>query len=129
MSTREELLARQAEREAKHQEWLEALEVEALTLKEKYIEAGKKPGVDFAVVSSLIGNFVVRNPDAIVAKRFLAAKDPNIEEVMHFVAPSTLFPDSTVARPLLQEHGGVAWKLAEALLKLYSAEANVTAGK
>lgn len=124
-----DLRARKAERDDLRKSQLEALEAEALELEEKYEEAGKRCHVDFEVVTTLVGNFVVRNPDFIVAKKFSDTKEKGVEEVIHFVSPCMLYPDTMAAREMFKEHGGIAWKLALALLKMYEADASDRSGK
>ncbi len=118
-----------AKREAKRATELEALELEALNLEEKYETSGQKLGVDFAIHTSLVGNFVVRKPEFLVGKKFSDCKDKSTEDVVQFVSPCILFPETMTARGLLQEHGGLAWELAAHLLKLFGANANAVAGK
>ncbi len=109
----------------------EALEFEAFTLRKKYHDSGKKIGVDFAIVTTLVGNFVVRNPEFLVAKKFaaVAAADTSVEDVIHFVSPCVLFPENATHRQIFQDHAGVAWRLAGACMKLHAAEADQRKGK
>ena len=87
MSKLEELRARKAEREAAAANAAELVEVEALEQDEKLAASGQTNGVDYAVVTSLVGAFVVRKPDFLVAKKFNAAKDASIEDAIQFVVP------------------------------------------
>ncbi len=123
------LLARKELRDAEAAAAIEALQLEALELEEKYHDSGKKLGIDFAVVTTLVGNFVVRNPDFIVAKKFADADTKSVEEVIQFVAPCTLFPEAMTARVAYQEHAGIAWQCAAALMKLYQADVGQKQGK
>lgn len=125
----ERLRELKAKREEARKAESEALEVEALQLEEKFEASGKKLGVDFLVVTTLIGNFVVSNPDFIVAKKFADAKEKSVVEVIQFVAPCVIAPDQMIARSAFQEHGGIAWKLATACMKLHEADATDRLGK
>lgn len=107
----------------------EKLEVEALELEEKYETSGLKFGVDFNVETTAIGNFVVRKPEFLVAKKFADAATKSVEEVTQFVAPCVIFPEQMEARMAFQEHGGIAWKLAAVLMKLYEADVGAVRGK
>lgn len=124
-----DLRARKALRDDTRKAEAERLEAEALELEEKYEDSGKRCGIDFAVVTTAVGNFVVRKPDFIVAKKFSDAKEKGVEEIIQFVSPCMLFPDTLAARAVFQEHGGIAWKLALALLKMYEADASDRMGK
>jgi hypothetical protein len=126
---KEALLARKAMRDAAAADAVEALQLEALELEEKYHDSGKKLGVDFAIITTLVGNFVVRNPDFIVAKKFADAETKSVEEVVQFVSPCTLFPETMTARAVFQEHAGIAWQCAAALMKLYQADIGQKQGK
>lgn len=123
------LRSAKAVREATRKKEVEALESAALELEEKYEAAGKQLGIDFAVVTTLIGNFVVMNPEFIVAKQFADSKDKTITEVIKFVDPCVLYPDRTTARTAFEAHAGVAWKLATACMKLHEADASDHLGK
>ncbi len=125
----EALRRRKEERELAREKDLESLEVEALELEEKYEGEGKRRGVDYDVATFLIGNFVVRNPDFLLAKRFSDAESTSVEDVISFVVPHILFPAPEKARPVFQEHAGVAWRLAAVMMKLYEADAKVKRGK
>ena len=127
--TLEELRARKADREAAAALAREALEIEALELEEKYVDAGKKLGVDFAVFTTLVGNFAVRNPDFLVAKRFADAESKSVEDVIQFVAPCVMFPEQMAARLVFQEHAGVAWALAKPIMQLHEADAGTRSKK
>ncbi len=125
----EELRRRAAEREAAREAELDVLEEEYNELTEKYIAAGKRSGVDFAVITTLVGNFVVRNPDYLVAKKFADADTKSVEDVIQFVAPCVLYPEQMIARGIFTEHAGVAWALAPELLALHAAGASKKRGK
>jgi hypothetical protein len=131
MGKLDELRARKAERVAKESERLEALELEALELEEKQIEQGLKEGVDFAVVTFAVGNFVVKKPDFIVAKQFVASADEvDVESAIKLVAPCVVFPEQMIARQVFEAHGGVALALAnEVIRRLYGAEVIARSGK
>ncbi len=123
------LRVRKAEREAVAAKALEDLEVEALEIEEKYELAGQRIDIDFAIVTTLVGNFAVRKPEFLTAKKFADAEKKSVEEVVNFVDPCVLFPERMAARVVFQEHAGVAWKLAAALMKLYEADAGQKRGK
>ncbi len=125
----EALRRRKQEREEARAAELEALECAALELEEKYESDGKKRGVDFEIVTTLIGNFAVRNPDFLLAKKFSDVADASVEDVVQFVVPHVMFPAGEIVRPMFQEHGGVAWRLALALMKMYQAEEGTKRGK
>ena len=129
MATLEELRARRAERDQKRQEERDALEAEALELEEKYETSGQRLHIDFDVVTTLVGNFVVRKPDFLVAKKFADAETKTVEDVIQFVAPCVLFPEQMIARGMFTEHGGIAYRLSLSLLKLYEADAGKQQGK
>ncbi len=116
------LRAKKAEREADRALEAQALEDEALVLEDKYETDGKKSGVDFAVVTTSVGNFVVSNPEFVVAKTFSNVDKKTIEDVTALVDPCVLFPAKEVARALLNSHSGAWWKLAGAALKLSQAD-------
>lgn len=124
-----ELLRRKAERAEKAEAELQALKMEALELEEKYETSGQRLGIDFAVLTTLVGNFVVRKPEFTVAKKFSDVETKGAEEVIQFVDPCVLFPPRESARAVFQEHAGVAWRLAACLMKLYEADAGIKAGK
>ncbi len=100
-----------------------------MELEEKYATAGQTKGVDFTIRTTLIGNFVVRKPDFVIAKKFGSVKDPGAEEVIQFVDPCTLFPPKEVARAMFQEHAGVAWRLCADIMKLHEADVGAVRGK
>lgn len=128
-ATLAELRARKAEREEADQRELDAIEAEALLLEEKYVAQGQKEGVDFSVVPTRKGNFVVRKPDFVVAKRFNDSKEKGAEEVIHFVMPCLIEPAAEKASQIFRDHGGVAYRLALACLKLYEADVGDRLGK
>lgn len=115
---------RKAAREAVAAKKLDDLELEALTLEETYEAKGKELGVDFAVVSTGVGNFVIGNPEFMVAKTFadIPADKKSVEDVIKFVDPCVLYPEKMAARAVFQEHAGVAWKCCTAALKLHEAD-------
>ena len=117
----EDKRARKAAREEARKAELDKLEEEALDLEEAWEAKGKKTGVDFEVVTTAVGNFLVTKPDMVTAKRFQDKEDQTTEDVFQFVSPCVAFPDQMVARATFQEHGGLTWVLAAKLMKLYQA--------
>lgn len=129
MASLEELRARKQEREKAREAELEKLEAEALELEEKELEKGLKQGIDFDVVTTLAGNFVVKKPEFLLAKQFAATEKPGAEEVMNFALPHVTFPERSAARGVVLENAGIAYKLTVALMRLYEADASKKAGK
>lgn len=129
MATLAELREGKAKREAARQLELDALEVEKLGLEEKYEAEGKRLGVDFEVVTTMVGNFVVNKPDFIAAKQFAAKDKPSVEDVTAFVLPSVVFPDRATMGAVFLEHGGIAYRLSVSLMHMYEAKAEDRAGK
>ena len=125
----EALRARKAARDAARDAEAESLETQALELEDKYETAGKRVGKDFAVVITSAGVFVVRAPEFVVGKRFSDVEKKTTEDVMQFASACVLHPEQGIARAVMQEHGGVAWKLAGACLQLYEASADARRGK
>ncbi len=120
---------RKAKRDEVAAKALDALELEALELEEKYTEAGQVLGIDFAIHTTMVGNFAVRKPDFLVAKKFADAEKKSVEEVVQFVAPCVMFPEQMTARAVFLEHAGIAWALAKPIMQLYEADAGKKAGK
>lgn len=129
MSKLEELRARKATREAARQAELEVFETQALELEEKWEERGGKAGVTFAVVTTAVGNFVVQKPEFLVGKKFSDAEKRTVEDVIAFVDPCVVHPEKLEARAAFQEHGGIAWTLANECMKLYQADVGAKRGK
>lgn len=125
----EGLRKRKEERAKKAADELAKFEIEALELEEKHENQGLKFGVDFNVETTAIGNFVVKKPEFLVAKKFADAASKSVEEVVQFVAPCILFPEQMEARIAFQDHGGIAWRLAAVLMKLYEADVGTVRGK
>jgi len=128
-SSLEELRARKVARDEARAKAAEALEVEALTLEEKYESELGPRGVVFDVLTTDVGNFVIKRPEFIVAKRFMAADKRGDEEVAAFVGPCIVFPAPEVFRATVLLHGGIAWRLANVALELYEARRAKDAGK
>ncbi len=64
-----------------------------------------------------------------MAKKFADVDAKSVEDVIQFVAPCVLHPEPMVARPVFQEHAGVAWRLAAECMKLHAAEGDRRKGK
>lgn len=126
-----EAARRRAEaRDAEALKAAEALELERLLLVEKFLAEGKEEHVEFEVVTTRIGNFVVVRPDFIVAKRFTDHKgDKGVEDVIKFVLPSIVVPNRGELGTTFQDHAGIAFTLSLALLKMFEAQADERAGK
>ncbi len=127
--TLDELRAAKEKRDAARATMLEGLELEALQLEEKYESEGKRLGVDFLIETTLVGNFVVSKPEFIVAKKFADAETKSVEDVIQFVSPCVIFPETTAARKAFLDHAGIAWRLTVLLMKLYEANAGKVRGK
>ena len=80
-------------------------------------------GVDFEIVNTAKGLFVLRKPEWTVAKKYnsIPVDKQTDEDVWNYVIPHIVEPDSNVARAVMQEHGGVAYRCAGALHSLYGA--------
>jgi hypothetical protein len=115
----QEARKRAEEREAKAKEEAEAHELKVLELEEKCIQDYGKRGIDWEMIDTDAGVFVVTKPDFVVAKRFNAAAVKDEETVIQFVRPCVKSPDSSTMGRLFQEHGGLAWRCALACLALY----------
>jgi hypothetical protein len=124
-----ELLQRRAAREDAAAKAREARALEALELEDKFASEGKEPGVDFEVVTTTVGNFVVGNPDFIVAKQYLDKKTQTIEDTVRFVTPCILHPNRAEMGTVFQAHGGVAWHLAAACLRMHHGSEREQGGK
>ncbi len=125
----EELRANKIKRELARDKEFEAFEFEALQLEEKYETAGQRLGIDFSIVTTAIGNFAVRKPDFVIAKKFADNDKKGTEDIVNFVDPCVLFPERMQARAMFQEHAGIAWKLSGVVLKLYEADTGKRQGK
>jgi hypothetical protein len=111
------------ERDAKLKEDAEKrLEHEA-DLDMKYSAKLGVRGIDFEIVNTAKGVFVLRKPDWTVAKKYnsIPADKQTDEDVWNYVVPHIVEPDVNVARAVMQEHGGVAYRCAGALHSLYGA--------
>src|ERR1700690_3428208 len=93
------------------------MEVDARLEKEgeldmKYSAKLGKRGVDFEKINTVKGVFVLRKPDWTVAKKYnsIPAAKQTDEDVWYYVIPHIVEPDSNVARAVMQEHGGVAYR-------------------
>ena len=119
-------------RDKARKEEMDLLVLEAEELEEKLESEGKKRGVDYDVLVTLVGVFAVRNPDFVVAKKFsdTPTEKKTVEDVVTFVAPCVCYPEEAMAaRAVFQSHAGVAWKLATLALKLHEADASERLGK
>lgn len=126
----EELRAKKSQREAASKVAIEAREIEELELEEKLIDKmNGKRGVAFEIVNTDIGVFAVRPPDYIVAKQFNALDKKGDEDVAKFVRPCVIHPSADGFVLTLEKNGGIAWRLANAALALYGAEAEKRVGK
>lgn len=78
-------------------------------------------GVDFEIVNTIKGIFVLRKPDWTVAKKYnsIPADKQTDEDVSAYVHPHILEPASNVARAIMQEHGGITYRCAGALHSMY----------
>jgi hypothetical protein len=118
-----ELRLAKDKREADLEAGDEARELAELELEEKYIAKLGVRGVDFDILSTAKGLFVLRKPDFTVAKKYnsIPSAKSTDEDVWNFVTPHIVEPESTTARALMQEHGGIAHRAAIALLNMYGA--------
>lgn len=124
-----ELLARRAKREEEARAAKEARELEALELEDKFAIEGRTLGLDFLVVSTSVGNFVVMNPDFVVGKQFSDKTARSIEDASRFVTSCIAFPDRAAVGALFQAHGGLVWTLSAAALRLFHAQEEEEQGK
>jgi hypothetical protein len=112
---------------AKREEALKAAELkrerEELELDEKYSSKLGLRGVDFEIINTAKGLFVVRKPDFTVAKKYnsIPLNKQTEEDVWNYVIPHLLEPQSDLARAIMQEHGGIVHRCAIALHNLYGA--------
>lgn len=120
---------RAAKREADRQARLDALELERLELEESGEADGKQIGVDFDVVTTMVGNFVVKKPDFLTAKKFADKDKKSVEDVVAFVLPCITFPDRAALGTTFQEHGGISHRLAISLMRMYEASAVSRSGE
>lgn len=118
-----ELREAKAKREAAYKEAEELRELQELELEEKYSAKLGVRGVDFEILNTAKGLFVVRKPDFTVAKKYnsIPAAKQTDEDVWAFVTPHILEPHQDIARAVMQEHGGLAHRCAIALHNLYGA--------
>lgn len=118
-----ELREAKAKREALYKEQEEIRELQELELEEKYSMKLGVRGVDFEILNTPKGLFVVRKPDFTVAKKYnsIPAAKQTDEDVWAFVTPHIVEPQQDVARAVMQEHGGLAYRCAVALHNLYGA--------
>lgn len=121
--TLEELKAAKAARDAQYAAADEALELQELQLDDEFSEKLGRRGVDFEIVSTAKGLFVVKKPDFLTAKRFNAAENKSEEDVIQFVLPCVAHPERQVFQAVVVEHGGIAYRCAMAMLKMYEARA------
>lgn len=123
MATLEELRAKKAAREAAEAEKEELRELEELQLEDDFSTKLGKRGVDFEIVNTVKGCFVLKKPDFVTAKRFTSVENRTDEDVIGFVSPCVVHPDTTAFRSVIVEHGGIAYRCASALLTMYEARA------
>lgn len=124
-----ELQSRKAARETARKAAQEALVKQELELDEKYSEKLGARGVDFEIVTTAIGNFVIHKPEFVVAKRFNSVEKQSDEDVVQFACACVAFPDVGTCRTMFMTHGGVAWRCSNAAMKLYAAEGEGRVGK
>lgn len=133
--TPEEKIARLQNEKAKREEAEEAAararDVEALELESKFSEIAGKRGVDFEMIRTRLGTFVVKRADFLAQKRFdmKSAKDVSIEDVIQLVRPCLLHPTPEAALAIFQTHGGIAWACCKALRALYAVDEEERSGK
>lgn len=115
------LLANRAKREAAIKAAAEKRDLDELRLEEKYSEKLGARGIDFEIINTAKGLFVVRKPDYLTAKRFNAIPVDKMsdEDVWAYVTPSIVEPASDIARATMQEHGGIAHRCAAAMHSMY----------
>lgn len=125
----ERLRAWRAQQEAIAVDHDNDLEIAELELAQKYTEMGQKRGVDFDVCVCDKGAIVVKRPDYVVAKKYMATDDKTIEDTVHFVRACVGEESKKLFEDLIQSHSGVAWACAVAALKMNAATRVVTRGK
>jgi hypothetical protein len=126
----EELRGRKAAREAARQAEIDDLERQELELEEANLSLGKR-GIDFEIVASEVGLVVLKKPDFQTASTFNAIPvDRRSEtEILRFVQPSVVTPDSAAFRALVTDHGGILWRCASALITMYEVRVEERRGK
>jgi hypothetical protein len=124
-----ELEAWERDQEKAEEEAAAKLRAEARRLAKAQVDKGGRRGVDFEVVTTLLGNFVIKKPDFLTAKRFIDKEGAVVEDVVAFVMPSIVFPDRAGIGGLFQTHAGIAHKLTAPLLRMFAAEKDTKAGK
>lgn len=107
----------------------EAQELECFQLEEKFETQGLVRGVDFEILMTEVGNFVVRKPEQIVAKQFLEKDGNSVEDAMRFVEPSILHPERDAFRAVCIAHGGIVHRTTRVALALYEAKKVALEGK
>lgn len=123
----EVLRERKAAREKARKEEEDAREILELEAEELHEEKTGRRGVDFQIVNTEVGLFVLRKPEFTVAKKFFAAKDRTVEDVVQFVMPCLLSPRE-VFTAAMADHGGIVDRCAMALFDMYEAK-NAERGK
>lgn len=126
-AAREKAEARRAQARKKAEE----KELEALNVAEELAGKYGEQGVKFDVVCTDVGVFAVKCPEFTTAKVFnsIPADKRGDEEVFQFVSKCVVYPDQTSYRAVAQEHGGLNWRLAGAMLAMYEGSAQSRMGK
>lgn len=125
----------EAEKAKRDEEKLDApaklRKIEEHELEAKYTEELGPRGVDFEIVRTTRGCFVVTPGDFLAHKRFnaKAKKDVSEEDVIALVLPALQHPTRDVAALAFRERAGIAWKCAAAMRSLYEAEEVDRGGK
>lgn len=118
------------ERDAKRRLAAKKRQIEAEKLTLKYEESLGRPGVDFDVITTDVGNFVIKKAEFVVAKRFIATEKKTEEDAIQFVLPSLVYPTNEEFNLLVsRDHAGIAWRCANALIAMYEGRAEELAGK
>ncbi len=120
---------RAEERRKGNQAKAEERELEALNLAEELAPKFGEQGVKFEVVCTDVGVFAVKCPDFTTAKKFNSLDKKTDEDVVAFVDPCVISPARAQYRAVSQEHGGVSWRLANAMLAMYEGSAQHRLGK
>lgn len=128
MTTIEEVRAARAAQEEAEKAEAEAREILDYELEQKFSSLGKR-GVDFEVLVTDVGGFVVAKPEYIVMKVFRAAATTTEEDVAKLVMPSLKFPEQMAAREVLKDHSGIMWRLATLLGAMSAGEGRARRGK
>ncbi len=126
-TAREKAEARRANVKKKAEE----RELEALNVAEELTPKYGEQGVKFDVIQTDVGVFAVKCPEFTTAKVFnaLPADKRGDEEVFQFVSKCVVYPDQNTYRGVAQEHGGLNWRLAGAMLAMYEGSAQSRMGK